>query len=304
MFRAAHIGDLHFWRFTANPGYLLGKRLLGIANLVLKRSRAFQQHRATELVEHVESISPDRVLFSGDFTTTSLPSEFKAAVEALKPLEDSLSGKIRAVPGNHDRYTKRELRTKSFDVHLGNWCFHGTWPWFEDVGNGLWIAGIDGTTSNGVGCFGVFDDRTLKSLRDWRADRGATARELWVVCHFPAEDLPGVFHHDRGTELRGGDRLLAFLGELDIPVLFLHGHHHYRWIYRSPSRPNITYLNAGAPMYRRKGRPSADLGFLELVRENDTTGVKVHSLKGQDWTVREVQQPEPGKYRDLQKTAP
>ncbi len=300
MFRAVHIGDLHFWRFTANPALLPGKRLLGLANLALRRSRAFQQGRAGELVARIGDAAPDRILLSGDFTTTSLPSEFSAAKDALAPLEERFAGRIRAVPGNHDRYTRRELRAKSFDRFLGDWCFRGTWPWFDDAGGGLWIAGIDATTSNGLGCFGTFRDETLEALKAWRSGEGADARELWIVCHFPTEDLPGVFHRDRGRELHGGDRLLRFLGELNIPVFYLHGHHHYRWIYRSPTHPNVTYLNAGAPMYRRKGMARADLGFLELLRENGTTAVKVHRLEGEEWKVSDATLPEAGEYFDLQ----
>ena len=147
-FTALHIGDLHFWDFPRSPMDMLGKRVLGVANLALRRSRAFRQDRAPLLAERLASLKPDWVLFSGDFTTTSLGREFSRARAALAPVE----GRIRAVPGNHDRYTRRDIRRRTFESHLGPWAGPGTWPYFEELGNGVWLAGIDATTSNGMDC--------------------------------------------------------------------------------------------------------------------------------------------------------
>lgn len=309
-FRAVHVGDLHFWSFPLNPFSLLGKRAFGTMTLALRRARAFEKSRGTELFEHIASLRADRVLCSGDFTTTSLPSEFAQARRAMAPLD---AARVRIVPGNHDRYTRRELvpgggactdfvRTFPFHESNGAWLWpeEPDWPWIDDAGSGLFIMGLDPTTSNGLGCFGRLRPEMLEHLHAWREGPGTVARELWIVCHFPPEDLPGILHRDRGDELRGHKPLLEWIENLAIPVFFLHGHHHHRWVLRSGRVENLVYVNAGAPLMRKRG--PADLGFMELERGGDgTTRVRVHALKEKAWKSEDVPLPEPGAYVDLQK---
>lgn len=301
-FRAIHVGDLHFWSYTLDPRLLLGKRLLGMGNLALKRARAFEKARGRELMERVAAAKPDRVLFSGDFSTTSLDAEFAAARKAMEVLDPAA---VRVVPGNHDRYTRAELlQGRGACVRFaGAFPFHREprWPWTEYVRSGLWIAGLDPTTSNGLGCFGRLLPETMDYLRAWRAHQGADARELWILCHFPAEDLPGILHRDRGVELHGREALLEWIEKLAIPVFFLHGHHHHRWVLRSRRAHNLVYVNAGAPLMRRKGELAASLGFMELERGDDAcTRLRVHANGDKGWQTRDVELPAPGAYEDLE----
>lgn len=311
-FRAIHVGDLHFWSYTLDPRLLLGKRLLGLGNLALKRARAFEKARGRELMERVAAFAPQRVLFSGDFSTTSLDAEFAAARRAMEVLDPAT---VRIVPGNHDRYTRAELRpgrgtcvrfARSFPFHAARDSRENVpaWPWVEHAGEGLWIAGIDPTTSNGMGCFGRLKHSTMDFLRAWRAADGGQVRELWIACHFPAEDLPGILHRDRGEELRGHGPLLEWIESLGVPVFFLHGHHHRRWVLRSRRAENLVYVNAGAPLMRRRDELSADLGFMELVRDGEgSTRLRVHAMDEKGWTAEDVELPSPGAYADLQRGA-
>lgn len=301
--RVLHIGDLHFWHFSANPLHYGGKRVLGIGNLLLRRARKFRLHLAPRLVERLAAVEPDWILFSGDFTTTSLAREFTHARRVLDPLVQRFPGRVRAVPGNHDRYTLSDIRRRTFEAHLPALLQQPDWPFFQQLEDDLWLVGIDATTSNGLGSHGCIDPATPEAIRAWQRrleHQGTPPREVWVLCHFPAEDPPHPHAGRRGPQLRQAGLLLDSLGELGVPVLFLHGHHHYRWLYGSPTVPHLVYLNAGAPLLRRGGE--ADLGFLELQRDQGATSVRVHrcDLPAGKWATAPAPLPKAGEFVDLQ----
>lgn len=301
--RALHIGDLHFWSFRVPPRALLGKRVLGVGNLAWKRARAFRTHLAAHLASRAASLAPDYALFSGDFSTTSLPAEFRDARECLAALDAAVPGRAFAVPGNHDRYTRRELRRgrAAYDDAFADWAPGTRSPWFRELGGGLVLAGIDPTTSNGLGSHGRITPRIAERLNAWADRHGGRARELWLLCHFPAEDAPGLVHKDRGPQLLGADLLLAWIRRLSVPTLFLHGHHHHRWIFSSDASPGLAYLNAGAPLLRRRRGEDPDLGFHQLIRRGGRTEIEMH-WRGADgaWRARPVERPAPGEAIDLQ----
>lgn len=306
--RVLHIGDLHFWHFSANPLHYWGKRMLGFGNLAVRRARSFRLHLAPLLVQRINSLEPDWILFSGDFTTTSLSREFTTAKQVLDPLVRNFPDRIRAVPGNHDRYTLLDIRQRTFESHLDSFVHRKAWPYFVKLDRGLWMIGIDATTSNGLGSHGRVTRRSIAAIRHWWnqcRNRGARVDEIWVLCHFPAEDPPHEHSGDRGEQLVNADALLDLLGELGVPVFYLHGHHHYRWIYGSPTVPNLTYLNAGAPLLRRRSLGlEADLGFLELLRIGGETRVQVHTcdIQSERWRSPATELPPAGEFIDLQGT--
>src|SRR5690606_14845511 len=93
-------------------------------------------------------------LFSGDFTTTSLESEFSTAKKLLRPLISTLDGRVRAVPGNHDRYTPREFRTRMFERYLEPIMPEDNRVYGLPMGDGNFLLGLDCTAANGLGSWG------------------------------------------------------------------------------------------------------------------------------------------------------
>lgn len=259
-----HLGDLHFWGYAKNPLLYFGKRGLGSANLFLKRSKEFRTELVPLLVEQLKQQQTGTLLFSGDFSTTSLPQEFSSAATHFAPVL-SPSVQARAVPGNHDRYTSLDHINRAFE----NFLLHPlcptqkAYPFIEHLSPEVACVGFDATTRNGIGSHGLLKPADLKTLAAWWGAHGSTVKQLIVLCHFPPEAPLELLHRHRGQQLRGGEALLALLKEFGIPVLFCHGHYHQRWLWRSELAENVVYLNAGAPLMRSK-RHDPDLGFFSV----------------------------------------
>lgn len=304
--RILHIGDLHFHKIPLNPITYLGKRALGVANLLIGgRRRRFRTEEAPRFVEYASGLAPDFLFFSGDFTSTALASEFQLAAKALEPLlPPTREGCVHTVPGNHDCYTGRELTGRTFFRVLGTrfGCEREMslgWP-----AEGLALLKINAATRNGIGSHGRVLARHLLYLESVKTEIQAKARSLIVLCHFPAEEPAPLILHDRGPQLLNAPALLDVLATLNIPVLWLHGHHHHRWTYGSPRHPAIKYLNAGAPFLRKQGHPP-DLGFHELTFSGGAISIRTHRFDHQAgrWDTRQPKLPEPGEYEDLEDPA-
>ncbi len=289
--RVAHVGDLHFWALPRLSDRLFSKRMLGTANLLLRRARKFQRTRGGELVKGITDANPDWALFSGDFTTTSLESEFLKAKSVLKPIITGMRGRVRAVPGNHDRYTAREFRTRMFERYMEAIMPEDNRVYGLSMGSGNFLLGLDCTADNGLGSWGHVTPDMLQTIeRIWQAYSREISR-MWILAHFPAEDPPGLVHGNRRGQLHGAAELLSVLSGVSAPMLWLHGHHHRRWCYRSPRVPRLTYLNAGAPLMRFSGQ-DADLGFLEITATEEEVSVALRRTIGGNWTCEPLQMPE------------
>ncbi len=114
--RLVQISDFHFTKITWNPLRLFSKRLLGNLNWVLARKSAFSTVQLDALPSFLKTLNLDRILLGGDFTTTSLLTEFTKAQEFV----DKLPFPWIAVPGNHDRYTFSACREKVFYRYFPN----------------------------------------------------------------------------------------------------------------------------------------------------------------------------------------
>jgi 3',5'-cyclic AMP phosphodiesterase CpdA len=294
MLRAIHVGDLHYWRIPLNPLAYVGKRLLGVGNLVVGgRARKFQQRLMPVLFSRLEETAPDWFLFSGDFTSTAHSGEFRAARRALEALNSKLKCGIRVVPGNHDCYLGRANDAMVFCEAMGTHLSpveHVQGDWLDP---GLRLISCNATTSNGMGSHGTISRARLDQLAA-ELELARDAESIWFLCHFPQEHPSGVLRRERGPQLIGGEQLLPLFRSFGKPIFWLHGHHHYRWVYRSPTAENLVYVNAGAPTLAHGGR-TPDLGFHELQYEDGATRVITHWRgESRDWESSPVRLPSPG----------
>jgi len=253
-YRIVHISDIHFWHIPWNPLAWYGKRILGLTNLILRRARKFRMEAIPELLAAIESDHPAHLVISGDISTTSLEYEFKEFEKAFQAwLNDPLATTLLC--GNHDRYTRRAERNKTFESYFGQFCGGGRDPFLKPLADGLVLVGFDPCCPDPIfarGLVAPFMANQLRSLVE--AYEGNGTKAVVFVCHYPAEVPPKHEEHQRGHELRGANLLLDALRSTQVPIYWLHGHVHHPWRYRSPSLPNLIYLNPGAPiLWRSKG---------------------------------------------------
>ncbi len=108
--RIAHLSDLHFGRIRWCFRDLLCKRWLGNLNLALHRRRMHLELLLESIPEMLQSNQVDRVVISGDFTTTALKEEFEQGRNFVKQLRLP----CLVIPGNHDVYTKKAAKQQIF----------------------------------------------------------------------------------------------------------------------------------------------------------------------------------------------
>jgi len=279
------VSDVHVWRFAFSPARLFSKRLLGIAELAIRRARKFRLERLAHVVDRVRSLAPDHILITGDLTTTALPIEFRVAREALAPWLDDPS-RVTIVPGNHDRYTLGAARDSRFERTFGAFAGGDEYPWLRRIDDRTWILGLD-PTRPGWSAKGKLPEAQIETAAAlWREHHGKGAR-LIVACHYPIEapePFRGELHPKRMTNAREVGRMLSTIG----PHLYCCGHVHRAWAFRPPDPlQNQLCLNAGAPLLRDH---VGDIppGFLEIVLEDDDVRVDHHFWDGRDWGIRSL----------------
>lgn len=284
-FRLVHLSDVHVWRYTFNPLRLLGKRAVGMAELLLGRADRFRLERLPEVVARVASLRPDHVLITGDLTTTSLPEEFAAAREALAPLLAD-PGRATVIPGNHDRYTPVGPAGSLFERTFGPFMGGEQFPWLRFVADRTAVLGLD-PCRPAITARGWLPRTQLEAaVRLWDSQRDSIDR-LIVACHYPIGapgELREELHWKRLYNAREVGEWLATVG----PHVFCCGHVHHAWAFSPPEVPNQLCLNAGAPLLvdRRGDNPP---GFLEITLDGPDVLVVQHAWTDAGWVVRPME---------------
>ncbi|MDX1564834.1 MAG: metallophosphoesterase, partial [Phycisphaeraceae bacterium] len=265
----------------------LSKRLLGQVNLWLNRRHRFRPEGLSALIEQIDRLKPDRLIGTGDLTTTALPKEFEQVRSKLGPLLDRYEGFV--IPGNHDRYTLTAAWSDRFGRCLGNHTSR-SWPCCLDLGDGLGLIGLDPTRPTLWTASGRLGNNQLRALKGMLDDKGF---RRWVVCgHYPigtpAGHRPETWQH----RLRDADRLIEVLGGAGRPVLYCHGHEHAPWCYRHPIACNVTVVNAGAPLMIEPPTWPRGQGFWMI--DTDAAGVDNETVP---WRLRHHAEDEQGTWR-------
>ena len=138
MLRVLHISDVHvdvpLWRMPFRG--FVGKRLIGGANLVLRRHRHFADatQKLARLARFADEQRVDVVVCTGDYTALGTWPELQAARAAIEPLVMGRRGFV-TVPGNHDLYVPDTTADARFERCFGDLL--GT-DWPEQAGSDGW----------------------------------------------------------------------------------------------------------------------------------------------------------------------
>lgn len=274
-FTAIHFGDLHLWRVAleADP---FPKRILGLGNLALRRARIFPRPVAARLLDRLAGETADRLLFSGDLTTTALGAEFELARDMFKSVCERWGERFVAIPGNHDVYTPKARRLRRFQSVFAD-AFAGD---ARIILNDGWaLVCVDQCVPRWVSAAGRMDEDAFARLDSALAV--SDGRRAIVMGHYP------VFY-PADVSIKGGHALapqirarLAEILERHGAAAYLHGHKHKRWRLARPG--GVTYLDCGAAGMLG-GAPDRSPGYLKIQFGADGVEmVTIHWLDGDAW---------------------
>lgn len=274
--RIIHLSDIHVWRYPNNPLHLLSKRSVGVFELLTGRARKFRLERISQVVDHVLSLEPDHVLITGDLTTTALGSEFRQAREALSGLFAD-PARVTIIPGNHDRYTSRSVRRRTFEKTFGEFAPEGPYPWLRHLDEETAILGLDPTRAH-ISARGFLP---LDQLERAKVLSGERPDRLIVACHYPLAAPPNYVAQLAPKRLKNAEIVSEWARTIG-PHLFCCGHVHAAWSFIPPGIPNQVCLNAGAPLLRDPTGFHFP-GFLEITLDSRSVHVKHHAWDGEEW---------------------
>jgi 3',5'-cyclic AMP phosphodiesterase CpdA len=213
--KIAQLSDFHFTRVTWNPLRLFSKRIVGQLNWLFCRKKNFSEERINALPPLLNNLGVDQVLLGGDFTSTSLQSEFEAA----KKFAERLDVPWIAIPGNHDAYTLGSYLTGRYYRYFGTEGLKKNKVETHPL-NSSWVlialdVAVPGFASKGK--FSSAQETFLKKTLDSIAPK----QNIILFNHYP------FFNNDFPSRgLKGKERLEAIVARDPRIKLYLHGHTH------------------------------------------------------------------------------
>jgi 3',5'-cyclic AMP phosphodiesterase CpdA len=236
--RALHFSDVHLRVPLADvPARdLVPKRLLGAANLLLRRDRRFRDaaRKLAALAEALDAESVDAVLCTGDYTALGTAAELALARRAIAPFTQRPLGFV-TVPGNHDVYVDSAVREARFARAFGDLLrtdlpelsADGTWPQVRLLGEDVAVVAVDSARPNpqlwrSSGAIPAAQWAALPHVLD---DARVRDRFVVVLTHYAPYREDGR-PDSRWHGLEEAARLAALLAARPRTV-WLHGHVHW-----------------------------------------------------------------------------
>ncbi|HRI87677.1 MAG TPA: metallophosphoesterase [Candidatus Hydrogenedentes bacterium] len=236
-----HVADLHFWHVTWNPLQLLNKRALGNANVFFRRARHFAMDRAASFVDTLDAAGPKTMLFTGDFSSTSLDAEFVRARQFVDAVH-ARGFDIHLLPGNHDVYTFGSQRTRRFEHHFAPYLHADGCPARVTLPGGTPMILVPTVCANWLSSRGRISDEEIAQVR---ALVDATEGPIIVAGHYPVLARTVAYELTPQRQLRNATALHDALGESGKEILYIAGHVHRFSYGRDPRHRNLTHLTTG-----------------------------------------------------------
>jgi 3',5'-cyclic AMP phosphodiesterase CpdA len=208
---------------TLNPFRLLSKRVLGHFNWLFSRKSSISEKPLDTLPDALQKLGVDLILLNGDFTSTSLPSEFAKAQAFIA----TLPAPFIAVPGNHDKYTYRSEKRGHYFRYIqssrpsDHWSLEREQIEAHHLQEDFWLIALDTTRATNLfssrGIFSKSLEHRLKLLLTLIPQDAKIA----LFTHYPflQNDEP------RRELARASDLEQIIQNDSRIKV-YLHGHSH------------------------------------------------------------------------------
>lgn len=268
MVRIAHFSDIHIttppWQVPWRR--LACKRLVGWANLALNGRYATFSDAAritAACIDDVLAQKPDHVVFTGDFTGTSLRQEFESAATLLTPLRDSGVAST-LIPGNHDVYVKTAVRERLFEEYFGYGLATDLqvselppaardlqpFPLVRFIGNEVALVALrDVRPVAWHDSSGKVGATQLAALRALFESPKLRQRTIILALHYGlrlSNGSPDTPRHG----LRDAEELAALATAAGV-ALIIHGHLHHRFVRPLQAPPAPVLANPGSATWSR-----------------------------------------------------
>ena len=236
-FTIAHFSDIHFGPYMRGPD-------------------------AQQIVDQVNRLRPDLIVFTGDFVTELAHGEAELITDMFRRLKAAQG--VYAILGNHDHWTEAEVVDQAVRA-AGVTLLRNENRLIEFGGTGFWLAGVDDVWEEkhdlGAALLGVGDDLPVILLAhepDYADEVERTGRV----------DLQ-LSGHSHGGQVR-----LPYYGALALPYL---AHKYPIGLYQLGSTTLYTNRGVGllAPPVRFNCRP--EITLFELSRPAATDELQ-HSI--------------------------
>jgi len=265
-FIVTHLSDLHFNAYPCKVSDWNLKRVLGAANLYLKRAKQHPLSRNRLLVKRVLELEWDHLVISGDLTQLGLEHEFEQARKELDPLLQE-KDRVSIVPGNHDRYVVdrdgKDFFGQYFRDFFGKDDIHHL-----DLACGWKLMGWD--SSHPSPCFsasGTVEASILKQTESFMKSSGAQIPVILVnhyPIHFPEDRNPDPHH-----ELSNLENVRKWVVKQSQIRLYLHGHIHQNWVLRSQREIGPELLQVNSASSSQLLKPGQKSSFHQILIEGN-----------------------------------
>ncbi len=240
MLRILHFSDIHLRApYSALPVSDIGpKRLLGAANLALRREAHFREasRKVAALLPFIEAQDVEAVICTGDYTALGTQEELRIAHDAIEKLTHRRHGFI-TVPGNHDVYVNSAVRERRFETHfaaflhsdLPEYVADKPWPVVRLINDDVAVIALNSARPNPQlwRSSGIVPQAQLDALARVLADERIASRRVFLITHYAMRRRDGKYDHP-WHGLTNADALVAVASQ-HSRLAILHGHIH--WTY-------------------------------------------------------------------------